>query len=153
MKHSHSCHSMPSGPADTKEVESNNHDNKNLDEQPTISIDSNSSSEQPNSSSVKSSSSKMVLASSSSLNTDQEALSKQLELAKIQSRSTFLDRPRAKSEELMVVKQKFPHQMPDAQKNKRQRLRSDSCLQKSGKFWEIFHFVCNIQNSFLIDLN
>ena len=137
MKHSHSCHSMPSGPADTKEVESNNHENKNLDEQPTISIDSNSSSDQPNSSSVKSSSSKMVLASSSSLNTDQEALSKQLELAKIQSRSTFLDRPRAKSEELMVVKQKFPHQMPDAQKNKRQRLRSDSCLQKSGKLKEI----------------
>ena len=32
------------------------------------------------------------------------------------SRSTFLDRPRAKSEELMVVKKKFPHQMPDAQK-------------------------------------
>ena len=34
----------------------------------------------------------------------------------LKSRSTFLDRPRAKSEELMVVKQKFPHQMPDAQK-------------------------------------
>ena len=48
-------------------------------------------------------------------------------------------RPRARSEELMVVKQKFPHQMPDAQKTKcnladddlvlRKRMQSDSCLE------------------------
>ena len=51
---------------------------------------------------------------------------------KLQSRSTcFLERPRAKSEELMIVKQKFPHQMLDAQKNKRQRLSSDSYLQNT----------------------
>ena len=95
----------------------------------------------------------MVLASTSSLNTDQEALSKQLELAKIQSRSTFLDRPRAKSEELMVVKQKFPHQMPDAQKNKRQRLRSDSCLQKSGKVFTVWKFHDFSITQFLHEIN
>ena len=51
---------------------------------------------------------------------------------KLQSRSTcFLERPRAKSEELMIVKQKFPHQMLDAQKNKRHRLSSDSYLQNT----------------------
>ena len=69
------------------------------------------------------------------VNNDQEALSKQLEFVRQKSRSTFLDRPRAKSEELMVVKQKFPHQMPDAQKKQnqaRQRMQSDSSLQTTG---------------------
>lgn len=80
------------------------------------------------------------------VNTDQEALSKQLEFVRQKSRSTFLDRPRAKSEELMVVKHKFPHQMPDAQKkqlaitSRRQRMQSDSCLQTAGKLDKLDSF-------------
>ena len=57
----------------------------------------------------------------------------------------FVFRPRARSEELMVVKQKFPHQMPDAQKNKcnsRQRMQSDSCLETfSGKHRDTKKYV------------
>ncbi len=91
-----------------------------------------------------------VVVTPSNINTNQEALLQQLELARQKSRSTFLDRPRAKSEELMVVKQKFPHQMPDAQKNGgcssgsqngRHRMQSDSCLQTAGKTTtKLYHF-------------
>lgn len=126
MKHSHSCQSMPV-------------QNKVDQTSPAISSSEDSSVEPR-----------------AKVNTDQEALSKQLEFVRQKSRSTFLDRPRAKSEELMVVKHKFPHQMPDAQKKQlhitsrsRQRMQSDSCLQTAGTiscFSKCLHFDTQVES-------
>jgi hypothetical protein len=82
-----------------------------------------------------------VSGSTPALNNDQDVLSKKLEqLRQLSRSSTLIDRPRAKSEELMVVSSansKFPHQLPNAQKRQQQqqqqsqlrrRLQSDSSL-------------------------
>merc|ERR1719203_173862 len=166
MKHSHSCQSMPVGPklsdscsqespqlhSDTSKAIETALDTPFESSEKFLSKSSPSnsdSSEEQKSLSV--SSEKLVKTQSQGpkvvVTNDQEVLSKKLEFARQRSRSTFLDRPRAKSEELMVVKQKFPHQMPDAQKKQnnsthpnnnstttansecRQRMQSDSCLQ------------------------